>query len=683
MKNQREIILYLFVALATLAIGLKVFGYFLSATNFSNDAILSGIKITLALVIFSIIGNSITHRFIGSNLNGSLFLNAIIGISVAVTYVYIRNIIPLPITRYEVLAISAIFALDVIIRSQQFLNKKEDVIATIIKIIFLLFLTIIIGTRETPKVLMISTDPDQHLLYLGQLFKSGTIPWQIPDWGNKIIAYTMGSAVIGALLAWTSQLSPASTLAHMPVTLSVLAALATVEFTKGNLKAERLLLLVSGIILFIFSGLLIPQIQQFSHYEGVGRQLSMPFIIAILFFGNKLLTVNPEENIKNSSGAIFIFTLLLFTLVTLNPINMIIPFIILSGLFVFSAIKYRSTPYSYVLAIIILPLLLLDPYYFTLIISSGTGNPLGIPGSPTEISSIQQFFSAAPIAQSFIISNLLYIIPPLHSGKWFDFLILISISFVVYVFSFKNGKGLFIIKLLFIIFAIGAACYLVSMIFIAVRHDYRFSLLFPYFGFNINQYKIAALMIIFVLATNKLCDKYPKYYFGVVYAIGVVIISFIMLRDNYVYSSTVRANYCGSLGCPTVGEEMIANKINSFLSTQNENPPSYKVLVPNSIHKMGLENWLFPQNIGRLLASHQFNIPLAFYYYVGDESYTTENYSTNVCNAASTEWLIMHSIRYVILPESSDRYCINKSIIDSSVPVLFYDSGAPALIHLN
>lgn len=58
------------------------------------------------------------------------------------------------------------------------------------------------------------------------------------------------------------------------------------------------------------------------------------------------------------------------------------------------------------------------------------------------------------------------------------------------------------------------------------------------------------------------------------------------------------------------------------------------------------------------MLAQESDVPLAFYYYQGDDDYTTENYVNHVCNTLDREWLRSEHIRYVFLPADRSTACL-------------------------
>ena len=685
-----------YIALSVLTIlALKKYGYDCRGLFCGIEALMTAGKILFAASLFSLVGYTCGSRLINKSYEDGFYIYSILGLVLLVIYSYLRSIIAVPMTQVEVLLLIALIVVTALIhglRSHGVENVrseiKTDFLTLIIKLILFVLLISIVTYRETPRVLMLSTDPDVHLYLIDLFQRQGLASTIVQGWGTKFIGYPMGSGVVGGLWSWLSFSTPADTIGYLPMLLSVIAYLALVEFFSLDRQPFLLLTLLVLIVLLSFSGLYIPLLEQYAHQEGTARQLSMPFIVFGIYCGALIYRrcVLPSTELRSDySNHILGFFLggAVFVLAVLNPINLFIPFILIAVLWLIDFFRNRNMPRWFWLVALFVPIIILDPYYNGLVFDGVSGSPLATQGSAFKFNGV--FETAKIFLQnllSFDLRDILYIFPYGKEGIYFDFLAPF-VLLLVFAFYFSRGysdrSNKFTLLSFFALFLVGIVFF--KTLFLMVSSDPRYFLLYPYFKLSLSQYKIVLLILMACYVIYHLFRSSLNHFFVIVLLIVLGFFVNFVFQQNYNYTNTVRSHYCGSMGCLTDGETRVASEILEYHMSNNNDFGMGRILVPNSIHKMGRESWLFPENVARFLAQG-IKVPLAFYYYLGDKAYSTQSYIKKVCEGADIDWLLEHDIRYIVLPEDSNRYCINQELINNSELIMSYESGNPAFLRL-
>src|SRR5690606_8885904 len=82
-----------------------------------------------------------------------------------------------------------------------------------LELVLLAVVCVVIGERELPRLVMLSSDPDTHAYFARQLELGGGVPW----WGDARFHYPAGTAILGFLWAKLGFLDVRNALAALPL----------------------------------------------------------------------------------------------------------------------------------------------------------------------------------------------------------------------------------------------------------------------------------------------------------------------------------------------------------------------------------------------------------------------------------------------------------------------------------
>jgi hypothetical protein len=655
-----------------------------STACMSSRSLEYGTLLTLAMLAFAVVGASvlsILNKSQHSKSRSALLLWIVVGQVCLLLYVYLRSlldgIVQIPLTRGEIFIVVGACLLYLINRTdtfQRIFDSPEETCWIFIKIAALAAIAVWISDRELPRLVMLSSDPDVHEFFAKQVERLGAIPRMPVGWHVSAFGYPAGSPVLIYIWSLVSGLNVGNALAALPLLQCLTASLLIVEvvstFTESYFKRFVLLIAVLGMT---FAGFLFPLYERYSHMEGVGRQESEGLVALACL----LLLAYPRLGISSQWVLALLMAVTIFSLGTLNPINVVIPSVLIGSFVVFHAVTEKRLSPVILAPFVAILFLMLDPYYASLLSSSGseavqkvglatnlrhlTGNEiLRATGSTvrkgSEVLRLLVTFSAASTRPSFLVIFLS-----------FSVLLVVSIRYF-------NRKLAITLAAIFSIIIL----WLVSSVFSAVQSDTRFYLLAPYFEFSLTQYKIALLTLMAGFSVVVVRTKNNQFSRPLLVALVVVLLVVGVIRPEQKFRLEPRFDYCGSMGCSAPSDIVVMQEMKG--DTQLRTNPG-KILVPNSINQMGAEKWLFPVDGARLLPEYT-EIPLAFYYYYGDSDYTTASYETYVCKKLDRAWLLSKNIRYIFLPANRVTACVSSMETLPHTEHIIASSGNSYLLEL-
>lgn len=589
-----------------------------------------------------------------------LFLWIAIGQVALLLYVYLRSALHaavpyLPLTAPELLAVVA--------AALVFLFRKPAPIAQLarqgkqsrwwlMQLSMLTTICIVVADRELPRIVMLSSDPDIHAYLAQQLESIGGIPWK----GEAVFGYPAGSPALVFSWAELSFLDVRNALSALPLLLSFLTALVIAEAmaVRSHRLPVRLLLLLTALGVTA-AGLLVPLFSNYSHMEGAGRQMGILFMA---IFPAALLGSPRMLSFQSTRWAPLILASL-FALAALNPVNVVIPFIVVCAYILYAMLNGRRQSLGLALAMLALPLLLLlDPYYFDLFFGSKGSSPKIIITDSFGVLGTHQIFSGWKSgllqAPGHVFSNLAKLMPAHKLPLFGVFLSVTAIAIVTL--SKRRRVGFPAMAAVMVPLAV-IVC--LQALFGAVSRDSRFYLLSPYFSLNLSQHKMLLLTIVSCVIVW--LASLRKMHGGALFALAMALIFSIRLGTHAAqdYRSEPRYDYCGSLGCATDSDLKAMEQMEKLTAagTGALSSTTGRVLVPNSVHDTRNEFWIFPSSGARALPF--YGIPsVAFYYFQGDDDYTTQNYMDHVCKKLDRQWLKEQGINYIFLPSVRADACV-------------------------
>jgi hypothetical protein len=400
------------------------------------------------------------------------------------------------------------------------------------------------------------------------------------------------------------------------------------------------------------AGFLIPLYSNYSHMEGAGRQMAIATaaIVAAL-----LLSGEPSRDRDGKLALVVLASL--FALAVLNPISAVIPIILAIGWVVHHGIAHGRISW-WLLAIAALPmLLLLDPYYFRMFTEVGSTNPKITISDRMQIKSAYQVLTEW---RDHHVANPLHFLPggwtmgPGQAVPMFGALLATIFSLRLMLKSSVRVRVSTLLTIGFIVLALVAA----EGLFWALRDDRRVYLLAPYYAFTLGQLKI---LLVTGMAGGIILLGHARGLKPLKLTIPAILLILLVrlgMHETQRFALEPRADYCGSLGCASPDDIAVMTRFAGMIQSDGDRPSALpRVLVPNSVHHTHNEDWVFPVTGARALPFHDVP-PVAFFYYQGDDDYTTDAYQAHVCRHFDREWLASQGIGYVFLPSVRDAACM-------------------------
>ena len=610
-----------------------------------------------------------------------LFLWIAVGQTALMLYVFIRSalhaVIPaLPLTTAELWVI-VVLVTATLGRKQVVLRPLtaggRNAAWLLVELTLLIVLCIVIADRELPRTLMLSSDPDTHAYLARQVELLGGIPWR----GEGVFHYPAGSAAMTLVWAKLSFLDVRNALSALPLLQAYFAALILGEAlaVRTSTLAGRLIIQLA-MLGVTAAGFLLPVFTSYSHMEGAGRQMA----IAVMAMFPAILMSAPRPVAVLDARNWIVIAVALFGLAALNPVNIVLPCILVIAYVIHVAITQRRISW-FACSILVLPLLLLvEPYYCALFTGADIASKFTISDAlhakslPEIVAGWRAQLVLRPVT---LISQLAAIAPRSSAPLFALFLLALVTVWLAITRRFRIGWPS-VVAWALVVLALVAA----DSLFAALSDDRRFYLLLPYFSLNLLQHKIL-LLTAMVAAVLWAASNARVWSAGVVALACLSILMIFGMRHVQPMSLQPRSQYCGSLGCVSDDDMVVMRKFEAFTRTQmkGQQPDSARVLVPNSLHQAQHESWIFPVAGARALPFFD-SLPVAFYYYQGDDDYTTANYLAHVCEHFDRPWLKAENIQYIFLPSDRAPACVEgMERLPASEDVIF-QSGNSYLLHL-
>ena len=579
-----------------------------------------------------------------------LFLSLLTGQALLVVYVAVRSVIhawsqTLPITAAEIVLLAAAAAIYVAhgmraaplpVRASRSWWPLELAVLTVV--------CVVVGDRELPRIVMLSSDPDTHAYFARMLEVRGGIPWS----GGDVFNYPSGTATLGFLWAKLAFLDVRNAVTALPLLQAFFAAALVAEGFAVRTRDTRVLLgLFLAALGITAAAFLVPLYANYAHMEGAGRQMAIA-----------LLAVVPAALLSQRAGSgaalAGLMLLALFALAALNPINLVVPMVLLATFGLQQVLVHRRIGWWVLVPIALIPLLLLDPYYWTLIAGAGTPESrftvdgmLPVKPLPSIMSEWGSALSRGP--GDFLAGNTRFLPAqaPLFVASAVPLLLILGWIRRWTLYRVLRGAAV-------ALFAI-VSLWVADALFDTLLGDRRFYLLAPYYWLALAQLKIllvTTLTLAVILAAHLRRWPWPAWAGFTLVAITIAALSMSRTQD---FMDRPRYAYCGSLGCAARDDLAVLEEF-ELLAKKGALRPG-KVLLPNSLHEAHREKWIFPVTGARALPFFDGPSP-AFYYYQGDPDFTTENYVHHVCERLDRDWLRQQSVTYIFLPQHRGSACV-------------------------
>ena len=656
--------LRLLVVFVIALIVLKVLGVGCDSFSCSLRGVAFGFKLFLGALCFIVVG-ALANLVVcndGRCSSPRVFYWLLLGQALAFAYVYLRSALnhaglKIPVTSYELFFLVALSLTLLIFREKRLFTRRllttrrGGWIAA--ELAVLAAVCVVIADRELPRLVLLSSDPDQHAFFGRQIQLLGAIPaW----WEAESFKYPAGSGVLTFLWSSLGLLDPRNSLAALPTLQSFFAALLLGECVAvmRRRQIERI-----SILLFALglngAGFVISYYDVYAHLEGTARLMSIG--AASLLFTSALRLLYGEKRFSRSYY--IAAALALFMLGCLNPVSVLGGVIVAGVLWVIVSITERRVWVVGLFAFVGLPALFLDPYYQSLVFSGSVGHTvIEVNGNLRQIG-FRELVLNIWQPSTWWLMNLTERLGMLVTVKQLPIFFLLTLIFSVPILTCYDRR-LKRTKVFLFVATVLILTTFISLALLPLDSDRNLYLIPPYLIFTIAQYKVLALTGLALLAIHAFLLEGRNIFTQIVLMILLVVVTAIVVRSTQVYSLKPRYQYCGSLGCAAEGDILALEKFRVILTKRIESSTldvrNSKVLLPNSMEDFGREFWIFPV-AGARLAPFVLPVPPAFFYGYGDPLFSTKNYRDKVCKNFNREWLKERGVRFVFLPADRTRAC--------------------------
>lgn len=584
-----------------------------------------------------------------------IFLSLLSGQALLVVYVAMRSALQIwipwaTITGTELILVAAAAAAWLFhdMRRQPGTSATTGAVAggwPSIELALLLAVCLVIGERELPRLVMLSSDPDTHAYFARMLEVLGGVPWGEEDRFH----YPLGTGALGFIWAKLAFLDVRDAVTALPLLQTFAAALVLAEAFAYRVHERRVaLILFLGALGLTAAAFLIPLYSSYAHMEGAGRQMaiaSLAMIPALVVSGRSAMP---------SVGMTVLFLLSLFVLAVLNPINVVVPVIVLAAYALYGVLERRRVPWWVGVLAALVPLLLLDPYYMALIVGDGTPESRFIVDSALVVKALpeiwNQMLSGFARGPGEFLSGNVAFLPSQTPLFIFSATVLGGVLFWLRrPPATKAAKGL--VAGVTVVFALWAA----DVLFDVLLTDRRFYLLAPYYWLALAQLKIVLVTMLALAVILAAYQRQARAGVAASLAVVIIAISYLGMNSTQQLMERPRVEYCGSLGCVEDDDLAVLQEFESMAKSGELKPG--RILLPNSLHEAHREKWIFPVTGARAVPFLDLP-PAAFYYYRGDPEFTTANYVRHVCERFDREWLAQREISYVFLPSRRQAACM-------------------------
>ena len=620
------------------------------------QALRYGTPLFFGALCFAVIGAALDRRREPGA--SRLFLWLLLGQAVTMLYLQLRSLLTmalgLPVTQLEMFALPGVAAW-AIGRSSSAPDRGVSPPPWLYcQLVLLLAICLLVADRELPRLAMLSSDPDQHAFFALQLQRFGGLPWQQGAWGNQPLNYPGGTALLGAAWSWLSWTDSRNVITSLPWILYFSAALtisdAASERVPSLTRRAAISLAVVGILA---AGLLFPLYRHFVHQEGLGRILAFGFLA--LLAAPWLIRPEPPLRFRFIAS-----TLGVFAIAALNPISLAGCTVLLGAVTLWAILGRRRES----VILLCLPLGLIpalgDPYYLSMLGGQrlGTGVALGEGFAQVElkdgVSAGLRTLVSAPQDQ---LAMALRLLP---SAGWAAWLVptLLSISVLATASARRHLPWQAVTAILAAIVVVAAT----NTIATQFTTDPRLYLLAAYVDTSFAQLKLLCALVVASVALSTLAARndrsHVRYSIWIVSAI-LVVATFVAGRSPQQWVLEPKWNYCGGLVCPHPDDVAVLEAFSRQLGRTTDQPRTDdRLLVLNAVRDLGRERWLIPIG-GSRLAPFLDLPPSAFFYFQGNDAYTTDNYDQHVCRNFDRAWLTKQRVSYIFLPADRAHGCMS------------------------
>lgn len=655
---------------------------------FSISSYGAAASIVATMLFLSILGRAILLSLgKGIYYSTGFFVSVFVGQALLAAYFLIRSAINeyvyyLPVGLFEVLLLTTCCVTFLFVRSRKSLYEFSRQYFTTIDLLYLsLFFLAIVGVceYEIPRLVMLSSDPDQHAFFASQIKNFGTVPFSQFNWGSLPLMYPSGTGILGWEWTAVSGLDARDIVTLLPTLQFFIGVFMILESISLPTKdtAKQLYMGLGACLLMVY---VFPYGFDSAHYhqEGTGRLMSIAFyawLMVLLTWAPGMKSQQPLS-INSPIGLIIIISIVGAFSILINPVNGFYYYAISSFVFV---LMYKGCIKKQMLVVfipIVSTIFFLDPYYSKFLFFSNSVEVSGELASKQSVGNIGEIiesywrdlklsrpyeffkFDYLPGKNSFVIILLMYV----------------GISLVVGKREIREFKPLFLALLSgWLVFVI------LAPLFVTLSQAGPARLLAPYFSYSTFQYLFVIVIFLFISLLSGVYNKNwttgKNYFTLLVFMTAMALIA----KQGDVFNRSARIGYCGSIGCVTENDLRVVQFMESYFKDKNKSYAEHnyqvgKILLPNMVLTLGGEKWLFPTGASRMLPFYDLP-PVAFFYFQGDEEFSFDNYNKYVCESFNIDWLQGKNVKYMFVPEQLLESCVAnlENIIATNVVV--FSSG--------
>jgi hypothetical protein len=588
--------------------------------------------------------------------------------------------VPLPCTGREVLVVGVAF---VLLGSRRVRGPSSDAGAWLPSLAVMMCAAVAIGLREFPRLISLSSDPDQHAFWAQQLIEFGRIPWDLGPWGPLDFQYPAGFALLARL--WTvPPLNVVESVMAQPLLQAVLAVGAlsiwASQRVTGSCRPVQVPTLLLAFVVF-FALMPFALTKYFLHLEKTGSLSTLLLTVLMAALLCEFWRAEPRQRRRAAAtlGALLGYTALI------NPVAVVLPGLLCAMIVAAWSLRHRRLPYL-LLLLALLPfalVLMADPYYFKRFLLHVAPPPpeavVGLVAVPPSVAAALLYLKTYLVTAEWLRPWLLI---PYFGHPWVSpLLVLIALGTLVGTKQLNRTSWI-------IVGGLPLACTVIGLLLMPVfdvLKDIRdLYLLEPYLKDSIARFAYLWLfgLILFAMAAALSRMRLGgKGWRAVVLCIPLLAWPLGAVRAQLpteIHLDSRTAN-CGQTPCSFTDDLQLL----ALIRLQHLIPETgdVRVLVPNEVAQVWRERWLFPVGFARALPIH-WTQPLAFFYGKGHPDFSYRNYVEHVCQRLDADWLRARGVGYVFVPSDHRSACLNGLPALMVGPNVVLRVGNAALIRL-
>ena len=527
---------------------------------------------------------------------------------------------------------------------------------------------------ELPRLVMLSSDPDQHAFMAKQLQRLGTLPWfSQGTWGTRDFQYPGGFAVLN--FAWAA-LSGADVRDVVQVQTALHAQLALLLLLDGALLREpgrggALRRALAGLLVIGLFYRLLPYGYQQAHYhlEGAGRTACLLLLaggVALALCGVRCALygeARPAVPLVTSAGyaAALLATAGLVNVVVVPWLAVLVAIGLAPS---FVRAPWRARAAALTILVGAAAALLLDPYYLERFFRPGQLHSVAARIAPHPAAPLGDGLSAA--VRGFVSSPRAVWLDGLSSGVFTGragaTVIAALVGLVLLLVVRRSVTLRELVAPLLVLALVLAVRALAVPLSLALADRGRDAYLLP------GYLEQAREQVVYLLAASLLATAVagalrsrPR----LATALGLAaVVAVLAVLPRPAVGAFRRQRYPGALGEATPDDLRAIAEIGRLHQAWRAAHPARvaygsvpKVLLPNRLFRNPQENWLFPYGAARILPLYE-TFPVAFFYFMGSADYTYQAYLEHVCERFDVAWLRGRGIDYLFLPSDRDGVCL-------------------------